>query len=60
MNVNDICTVISSVGFPIVACIAMGWYVNTTMKEFIKTIQENTIALKELQNHLGHNEKEVL
>lgn len=27
MNVNDIITLITTVGFPIVACGAMGWYV---------------------------------
>lgn len=27
MTVNDIVTIITTVGFPIVACGAMGWYV---------------------------------
>ena len=27
INVNDIVTIITSVGFPIFACGAMGWYV---------------------------------
>lgn len=27
MNVNDIVTIITTVGFPIVACGAMGWFV---------------------------------
>lgn len=60
MNVNDVCTIISSVGFPIVACIAMGWYVNTTMKEFTKTIAENTLTLKELQNNLVNLKNNML
>lgn len=58
MNVMDWATLISSVGFPIVACIALGWYVVTIMREFTKTMQENTAALKELQFHLGHKEVE--
>lgn len=41
MNVNDIVSIINSVGFPIVACAALFWLLN-------KTVKENTAASAEL------------
>lgn len=52
MNVADISTLIGSFGFPIVACICMGWFVNTTMKEYTKTLQEHTVVLAELKEFI--------
>lgn len=48
MNITDVTTLISSVGFPIACCCAMFWYINTTMKEFTKTMSENTSMLEKL------------
>ena len=45
MNLSDIGTLIGSVGFPIVACCGMGWYINNTMQKFTDTMQKNTTAL---------------
>ena len=36
---NDIVTLISSLGFPIVACIGCGWFVKYQMDVFLKQIQ---------------------
>lgn len=50
---NEIVTAISSIGFPIVACCGMAWYINNTMKEFTDTMQKNTSALEKLIMILG-------
>lgn len=44
MNIPDITTLITTVGFPIAACIALFWQ-NIRMSE---TIQNNTSAILEL------------
>lgn len=43
MSVQDIVNLISTVGFPIVCCIAMGWYVkytNDKQREEVKQLNE--------------------
>lgn len=41
-------SLISSVGFPIVCCFFMWQYINTTLKDFTKVMQENTKMLAQL------------
>ena len=48
MDVNTIASVVSAVGFPIVCCFGMAYYINTTLKEFTKVMNEHTIALEKL------------
>lgn len=48
MDYNAIVTLVGSLGFPIVACIALFWMMNTTVKEFKETVAENTKAMTEL------------
>lgn len=57
---NDIITVISSVGFPIAACLAMGFFVkyqmdhyNDQIKDVTQALNNNTIALTKLCDKLG-------
>ena len=52
MDVNDIVTLIGSLGFPIVACVGMFYLYNHTLKDFTSTL--NTIAseIKELRGEL--------
>ena len=45
MDIQEITQVISSVGFPIVACGALFWMINTTMKELKEAIQALTKSL---------------
>lgn len=45
MEVKDITQLIGSLGFPIIACVYMWRYINSTMKDFTKTMQENTEVL---------------
>ena len=56
MNLSDIGTLIWSVGFPIVACCGMGWYINNTMQKFTDTMQKNTTALEKLLTVLRKDE----
>lgn len=55
---NEIVTAISSIGFPIVACCGMAWYINNTMKEFTDTMQKNTSALEKLIMLLGKDDSD--
>ena len=48
MNMSDIATVISTIGFPIVCCIGMAYYINTTIKDLTKVMSEHTVALEKL------------
>lgn len=48
MDYNVIISLVGSLGFPIVACGAMFWMMNTTMKEFKESVTENTKAMTEL------------
>jgi exo-beta-1,3-glucanase (GH17 family) len=55
MDVATITQVIGSLGFPIVACAAVGWYVvkiqkqnNDTITKMSEAINNNTIALTKL------------
>ena len=52
MEVNDIMTIISTLGFPIAACIWMAYYQNTTLQKLTDVIQKNTEMLKELSIRL--------
>ena len=58
----DIVNLISSVGFPIVACCAMGYFckylIDTTQKEMRETIERNTEAINELCQRLGVKEND--
>ena len=49
---ETIVSLIGSLGFPIVCCIFMWKYINTTMKDFTKTIEENTKMLNKLCDRL--------
>lgn len=48
MDVNTITTLISTVGFPIVCCCGMAYYINSTVKDFQKIIMEHTVAIEKL------------
>lgn len=45
MDIQEITQVISSVGFPIVACGALFWMINTTMRELRDAINALTKSL---------------
>lgn len=63
MDANGIITVIQSVGFPIVMCGAMAWYVkyiadkhNAEMQSITNALNNNTVALTKLCEKLERND----
>lgn len=63
MNASDVVTIINSVGFPIVACAALFWLLNTTVKEnteansnLAKGLQEVSSSLRKLDETLARVE----
>lgn len=49
---NDIVAIISSVGFPIVACIALFVILQRELKQINDTVANNTKAMTALLEHL--------
>lgn len=59
MGINEITQIIGTLGFPIVCCGALFWYMVTQrkehqeeIKELNKSIDNNTIAITKLVDHL--------
>lgn len=59
MNTNDIITAVSTLGFPIVMCAALFWYMveqnkahSEESKSMRETISELKVAITELTSHL--------
>lgn len=52
MNVNDIVTLIGSLGFPIVACVGMFYLYNRTLKDFTATLGDIVMQIKELRGDI--------
>lgn len=48
MDVNVV-SLISSVGFPIVACIGAAWFIKSVLEELRKSMDRNTDALLEIK-----------
>lgn len=48
MNISDVVSVIGSVGFPIVACCAMAWFIATTFRNFNELVTKNNVLIEEL------------
>ena len=60
MDISTISTIISTVGFPIGACIAMFWYINKQsdihkqeIDKLSDALNNNTIALTKLTDAIG-------
>ena len=56
MEIETVVSLISSVGFPIVCCIFMWKYINTTLKDFTQTMNENTKMISRLCDKLDMEE----
>lgn len=52
MNVNDIVTLIGSLGFPIVACVGMFYLYNRTLKDFTATLGDIVTQIRELREDI--------
>lgn len=57
MNVNDIITLISSVGFPIVACCGLFYLYDKTIKDLTSTLTNINATLKSIDERLGKLEE---
>lgn len=49
---TEIASLVTTVGFPITACIAMGWLYVSEIKQMTKAIQEMTIAVTKLSDKI--------
>lgn len=58
MAVENVVSLISSVGFPIVCCIFLWQYVNTTMKDFTEIMNQNTRMIEKLIDRLDRSMKD--
>lgn len=52
MDVNDVVTLIGSLGFPTVACVGMFYLYNRTLKDFTSTLDDISSEIKELREEL--------
>lgn len=48
MDMSAIATLVGSVGFPIVACCAMAWFIATTFRDFNNLMTKNNVLTEEL------------
>lgn len=48
MDMSSIATLVGSVGFPIVACCAMAWFIATTFRDFNNLMTKNNVLTEEL------------
>lgn len=59
MTVNDIVTLVGSLGFPIVACIGLGWYVkyqtDNNSKEVSEMRKEHQEEINKVTEALNNN-----
>lgn len=69
MDVDIITSLISSLGFPIVVCVALGWYIvyrdkqtNAEIESLKDTIENNTLVIQKLTDKIdcinSHNTDE--
>lgn len=52
MNVNEIMTLINSVGFPIVMCGALMYYISKSNQKLTESIMEMTLMVSKLSERL--------
>lgn len=59
MSANEVITVIQSVGFPILACVGMAWFVyfmyNKNNEQISKMNEQHRVEFKELQTAIDNN-----
>lgn len=48
MDMSSIVTLVGSVGFPIVACCGMAWFIATTFRDFNNLMTTNNVLTEEL------------
>ena len=58
MTVQDITTIISTVGFPIVMCLLMAWYFYKRDQTMTDALSNLTVAVNKLCAKIGGEEEE--
>lgn len=48
MDMSSITALVGSVGFPIVACCGMAWFIATTFRDFNNLMTKNNVLTEEL------------
>ena len=48
MDVSSVAALVGSVGFPIVACCGMAWFIATTFRDFNNLMTRNNVLTEEL------------
>lgn len=48
MDMSSIAALVGSVGFPIVACCGMAWFIVTTFRDFNNLMTKNNVLTEEL------------
>ena len=59
MDINQVVTIISSVGFPIFACVALGWFVKYTLDKYDTRLNELAEEQKNVTIALNNNTKAI-
>lgn len=59
MDANEIVALIGSVGFPIVACIAMAVFYATQFKDFQNMVSKNNLLTEELLTLLRKDQNDA-
>lgn len=54
MDANTLTTLVSTLGFPIVCCGALFWYVNKTQKEFTEKMEKSIETLNTSINDMNN------
>lgn len=55
---QEVVQLISTVGFPIAACLGMGWYISKTQENLRRVVEENTKAVLLLTERLNREREE--
>ena len=55
MDISAIASVVGSVGFPIVACVGMAWFIASTFSDFNDLMTKNNVLTEELIALLKNN-----
>lgn len=59
MDISAIVSVVGSVGFPIVACCGMAWFIATTFSDFNDLMTRNNVLTEELITLLKNNKGDI-
>jgi hypothetical protein len=59
MDMSSIVTLVGSVGFPIVACCGMAWFIATTFRDFNNLMTKNNVLTEELIALLKNDKGDV-